>query len=113
MGFPDGRGDFLQGAGGLNIKVEHVVESGLGLFPCVDFSVCEIVTIYLGRVIKKNMDSIYSMIKDLMVMDVQQWSDGENYSNETYLGAHMVNGRNWEKEDDETKSGNCETNTIV
>ena len=49
---------FLEGVGGKKSQAKPVVDSGLGLFACVAFSVREIVASYLGKIIEMNFDSI-------------------------------------------------------
>ena len=80
-------------------EVEPVESSGFGLFACCDFAKGEVVTIYVGKVIEKNVDSIYSITNSLVVLDAGPWCEGEDFPTETYLGAHMANDAGWVDEE--------------
>ena len=67
-------------------EVDPVVESGLGLFACCDFEEGGIVTIYLGEVVDKDVESIYSMSNGRQIIDARPWCEGVSH-----LGAHMAN----------------------
>ena len=77
--------------------------SGYGLFACCDFSKGEIVSIYHGNVIEKNVDSIYLITNGEVTLDAGPWLLGNlgDIREWSYLGAHMANDAGWVKEGEE------------
>ena len=96
-------------------EVEPVESSGFGLFACCNFAKGEVVTIYVGKVIDKNVDSIYSITNSVVVLDAGPWCEGEDFATETYLGAHMANDAGWVEEggDDDEEEEEDESNVYV
>ena len=73
--------------------------SGFGLFACTNFAVGEVVTIYVGKVIENNVDSIYSITNTEVTLDAGPWLEGfvegVDFRDQTYLGGHMANDAGW------------------
>ena len=93
----------------LEVNKSGVDKSGLGLFACCNFEKGEIVTVFVGEVIEKTVDSIYSITNSEVVLDAKPWCKGDNFTKETYLGAHMANDPTWGEED----GGDIEINAKV
>ena len=78
-------------------EVEPVDLSGNGLFACCNFSKGEIVSVYHGNVIKKNVDSIYSITNGEVILDAGPWMESnlQDIREELYLRAHIANDPGW------------------
>ena len=102
-------------------KVEPVESSGFGVFACCNFAKGEVVTIYCGKVIEKNVNSIYSITNTEVTLDAGPWMEGDylrDFREEMYLGAHIANDASWveegeEGDDDENNDENDEYNIVV
>ena len=97
-------------------EVEPVDLSGNRLFACCNFSKGEIVSVYHGNVIEKNVDSIYSITNGEVILDAGPWMEGnlQDIREGSYLGAHMANDPGWAMEgEDVNVEQNNSSNVFV
>ena len=98
-------------------KVEPVESSGFGLFACCNFAKGEVLTIYHGKVIEKNVNSICSITNTEVTLDAGPWMVGDylrDFREEMYLGAHIANDACWVEEGEEGDDDkNNESNIFV
>ena len=87
----------------LEVRKSEVEGSGLGLFAACDFLKGEIVTIFVGKEIEKNVHSIFSISNSLVILDAGPWCAAN--MDKTYLAAHMANDPNWREEDEDGGDG--------
>ena len=55
-------------------------------------------TIYLGEVVDKDVESIYSISNGSQIIDVRPWCEGVSH-----LGAHMANDPTWKEEGEDDR----------
>ena len=96
--------------------VEPVESSGYGLFACCNFAKDEVVTIYCGKVVDRDCDSIYSITNTEVTLDAGPWMDGDllnDVREEMYLGGHMANDAGWVEEGEEDDKNGDENSSNI
>lgn len=67
---------------------------GLGLFAARKFLEGDMITVYLGREVKDDIESVYPISNTNIVLDYKPFEDGDEL-----LGGHMENDANWSGEE--------------
>lgn len=94
------------------VKCNKSIKVGWDCLLADTFARGEIMTIFVRKVIEQNVDNIYAIINNLMVLDAKPWCEMDGYVKETYPGAHMVDDPNC-GEDNHEDSAHDEINTKV
>ena len=76
----------------VEVKINGLEGTGLGLFAPCKFLEGDVITVYLGREVEKDIDSVYSIRNHNIVLDCKPFEDGD-----TLLGAHLANDPNWSR----------------
>ena len=78
----------------VEVKISGLEGAGLGLFAARKFLEGDVITVYLGREVEKDIDSVYSITNHNIVLDCKPFEDGD-----TLLGAHLANDPNWSRKE--------------
>ena len=78
----------------MEVKISGLEGAGLGLFAARKFLKGDVITVYLGREVEKDIDSVYSITNHNIVLDCKPFEDGD-----TLLGAHLANDPNWSRKE--------------